>query len=278
MLSGVGALLDARRSRKRAGGRARRKYEQLRREWLRRKRRAWLIALALCALVWAAFTLLVSLFPGDQAVFSALFGGALIGVLMTMRRSPPTAIASWEEGAFGEEETAKQLRTLEKQGWVVLHDLANGTTNFDHVVLGPSGVYCLNSKWSAYRLERTAHGGLIGRHSYDDDVYTDVSKNLRQARREAAELSARIAARCGQKIWVQPVIVWWGDVDGGGRTVDGVGVVQGKCLADRLRAQSGKQVRDFDAVVAALRPRRHAASRWAGLRRRRMVDGILHQR
>ncbi|WP_309133933.1 nuclease-related domain-containing protein [Cellulomonas sp.] len=221
----------------------------------------WLLVLVVAVAFWGAFTWLVSFYPGDQAIVSAVFGGILIGVLFAMRQSPPTSIASWEEGAYGEEETAKQLRLLEREGWVVLHDLANGTRNFDHVVLGPSGVYCLNSKWSGYRLELASGGGMVGRHAYDDEVYIDVTRTLRRARSEAAELNSQIAQRCGQKVWVQPVVVWWGEVAGGGKSVDGVGVVQGRHLAERLGAQKGRPVRDFDAVVAVLRPGRHMRQR-----------------
>lgn len=198
------------------------------------------------------------LFPGDQSWAAAAFAGALFATFLVLRQRPPVGIASWEEGAFGEEETAKQLRVLEKEGWVVLHDLANGSANFDQVVIGPNGVFCLNSKWSAYRLESGADGRIVARHKYDDDLYQDIHGKVRRAKAEAAALSDRIAQRCGTKLWVQPVIVWWGDVENGGRGVDGVGVVQGKRLAERLRAQKGKPVQRFDEVVACLRPGRHS--------------------
>ena len=70
-------------------------------------------------------------------------------------------------------------------------------------------------------------------------------------------MSRQVQARCGQKLWVQPVIVWWGPVANGGKLLDGVGVVQGKYLADRLRTQRGQPIRNYEAVVAALRPGRH---------------------
>ncbi len=75
---------------------------------------------------------------------------------------------------------------------------------------------------------------------------------------EAASLSKQIERRCGQRIWVQPVIVWWGEIANGGKLVDGVGIVQGRNLVDRLRAQQGRPVPQFDRVVSVLRPGRHA--------------------
>lgn len=238
----------------------------MRRAWLRRNRRRWVYAYLVAGAFWFAFWWLLRLYPGDQSWLAAAFAGVLIGMIAALRQSPPVGIASWEEGAYGEEETAKQLRVLEREGWVVLHDLANGSANFDHVVIGPRGVFCLNSKWSAYRLETGPEGRLVARHKYDEDLYRDIRGDVRRAKAEAAALSERIAQRCGTKVWVQPVIVWWGgwgDAENGGRRVDGVGVVEGKRLVERLRAQSGQPVQRFDDVVACLRPGRHARTRSA---------------
>lgn len=257
----IRSKIEVRRNRRRAGSRARRKYADLRRAWLRRNRRLWVLAAVAGIVAWALLTWLVNLAPGDQTWAGPGLAGALFATWVAMRQSPPVSIASWQEGAFGEEETAKQLRILERDGWVVLHDLANGSKNFDHVVLGPTGVYCLNSKWSGYRLESGTDGRLVGRHKYDDDIYLSITSIVKRVRGEAAALSEQIEKRCGQRLWVQPVIVWWGDVANGGQTVDGVGVVQGKALADRLRAQKGRPVPRFDRVVDALRPGRHAHPR-----------------
>lgn len=248
---------DALWNRRRAGSRARRKYAQQRKAWLRRHRGVWLAAAGVSAAVWLAFWALMSWLPGDHTWATAAFAGALVGVLFALRQSPPVAIATWEAGALGEEQTAKQLRRLEGDGWVVLHDPANGSANFDHVVLGPAGVFCLNSKWSSYRLEESEAGRLVGRHEYDEALTVDVESILKRARGEAAALSRRIQERCGHRIWVTPVVVWWGQVANGGKLVDGVGVVEGKRLVERLRVQRGRPVPDFDAVLHSLRPGRH---------------------
>jgi hypothetical protein len=43
---------------------------------------------------------------------------------------------------------------LERQGWVVLHDLAipGSRTNLDHLVIGPGGVFVIDSKQYRRRL------------------------------------------------------------------------------------------------------------------------------
>ncbi len=55
-------------------------------------------------------------------------------------------------GADGEEATAEALAALDRQAWVVLHDVAwpgRRLANLDHVAIGPSGVFVIDSKnWS----------------------------------------------------------------------------------------------------------------------------------
>lgn len=58
----------------------------------------------------------------------------------------------WERGADGEAETAKALTVLPPDRWTVLHDVrwpGRQFANIDHVVVGPSGVFVIDSKnWS----------------------------------------------------------------------------------------------------------------------------------
>jgi hypothetical protein len=57
----------------------------------------------------------------------------------------------YERGAAGERRTADRLATL-PAGWVVLHDVrwpGRRFANIDHVVVGPSGIFVIDSKnWS----------------------------------------------------------------------------------------------------------------------------------
>jgi hypothetical protein len=65
----------------------------------------------------------------------------------------PEAVA-WRRGAAGERRTARLLGPLERQGWVVLHDLAvpGSRANIDHLVIGPGGVFVIDSKHYRGRL------------------------------------------------------------------------------------------------------------------------------
>src|SRR4051812_10265743 len=58
----------------------------------------------------------------------------------------------FEQGAAGEESTARALAALPELDWRVFHDVhwpGRRYANVDHVVVGPSGVFVIDSKsWS----------------------------------------------------------------------------------------------------------------------------------
>jgi hypothetical protein len=76
-------------------------------------------------------------------------------------RPSPDAVA-WRRGAAGERRTARLLGPLERHGWVVLHDLAvpGSRANVDHLVMGPGGVFVIDSKQYWGRLELDPTGRL----------------------------------------------------------------------------------------------------------------------
>jgi hypothetical protein len=76
-------------------------------------------------------------------------------------RPSPDAVA-WRRGAAGEQRTARLLSPLERQGWVVLHDLAvpDSRANLDHLVIGPGGVFVVDSKQYRGRLHFDPSGRL----------------------------------------------------------------------------------------------------------------------
>ena len=63
---------------------------------------------------------------------------------------------------MGERRTRPSLAGLERQGWAVLHDLAGpgSGANLDHVVIGPGGVFVVDSKQYRGRLRVDPTGRL----------------------------------------------------------------------------------------------------------------------
>jgi len=96
-----------------------------------------LTALLLIETVWGASSL-------DWVL--GIFFGAIVGALIWVWDAPPAYIENWRRGAAGERMTARALRALEHVGWHVRHDVLAERGNRDHIVLGPSGVYLLDTK------------------------------------------------------------------------------------------------------------------------------------
>jgi hypothetical protein len=94
--------------------------------------------------------------------------GLVLGVLAAMaagwrlRFQPSPDAVAWRRGAAGERRTARVLAALERQGWAVLHDLAvpGSRANIDHLVIGPSGVFVIDSKQYRGRLQLDQSGRL----------------------------------------------------------------------------------------------------------------------
>jgi hypothetical protein len=76
-------------------------------------------------------------------------------------RASPEAIA-WRRGAAGERRTARLLGQLERLGWVVLHDLGvpGSRANIDHLLIGPGGIFVIDSKQYRGRLRLDSSGRL----------------------------------------------------------------------------------------------------------------------
>jgi hypothetical protein len=94
--------------------------------------------------------------------------GLVLGALATvaagwgLRFRPSPDASAWRRGAAGERRTARLLGPLERQGWVVLHDLAvpRSRANIDHLVIGPGGVFVIDSKQYRGRLQLDRSGRL----------------------------------------------------------------------------------------------------------------------
>ena len=54
----------------------------------------------------------------------------------------------WDRGGAGEERVGRQLKSLPTDRWHVFNDVAVGDrgTNIDHIVIGPAGVFTINTK------------------------------------------------------------------------------------------------------------------------------------
>jgi len=94
--------------------------------------------------------------PSVGALLGVLLVAVVLAVLPAAGRARslyriPEEVDRWRRGADGERATAVRLRGVEALGWPVLHDraLPGTSANVDHLVVGPGGVFVIDSKhWS----------------------------------------------------------------------------------------------------------------------------------
>lgn len=108
-----------------AGGSAQRKYEDLSRSWRRSMRKQFWVIGGVMAPIVAALAAMGVIWENLRWASGFLIG-CFFAMFMILRMSPPGWIENWQDGAWGEQWTGKELHPLERQGWVVLHDLTLG--------------------------------------------------------------------------------------------------------------------------------------------------------
>lgn len=116
-----------------------------------------------------------------------LFGGLLLATvvltLVLMRRGIGR-VESYFKGARGEEQVAAHLALL-PDAYHVFHDFEAGAFHVDHVVVGPTGVYSVETK--NWRGHVTIQDGLLA-----VDGHLPSRSPLAQAAAEAKAVRARI--------------------------------------------------------------------------------------
>lgn len=136
------------------------------------------------------------------AVASQLAPHGFMGLLARLLRLE-TEATSWQIGAKGEAQVGRRLERLERRGWRVLHaiPLPSGA-DIDHLVIGPGGVFTVNTKFHAdARITVGTHVVWVNgfQHPY-----------LRNSRHEAAAAQRKLTAALGFSIAVQPVLAFLG--------------------------------------------------------------------
>ena len=180
-----------------------------------------------------------------------LLGAAVAGsagvviVLMLLA----TGTTSKMMGALAEVWTAQELRRLRRRGWRVVNHVSLRPWNIDHVLIGPGGVFAVETKWASepWNLDRL---------DSDDQVLRAVEQVLRNAR----DLRLWQEFKTVGITAVEAVVVLWGATCGDAGTlgvvqqIGGVTVVDGPHLRDwldGLPSEVTESILDENAIAAA---------------------------
>jgi hypothetical protein len=110
-------------------------------------------------------------------------------------------------GMRGERMVGQELEKLRPIGYEVFHDVVTDTGNIDHVLIGPGGVFTVEtkarSKANGAVVEYRGDEILVAGHKPDRDP-------LKQAKAQAAWVSALLEKGAGIKVRVKPVLLFPG--------------------------------------------------------------------
>jgi Nuclease-related domain len=180
--------------------------------------------------------------------------GGLVGLAVAalvgwrLRFQPSAQVTAWRRGAEGERRTARLLDRLTRDGYAVFHDLAvpgNTSANVDHLVIGPSGVFVIDSKqWTG-----SVHQGTDGLVWHD---HYPLDRSLETVRWEAQAVSRLLGTRITALLCVHGA-----HVQGGGLHAQGVAIVPAYLLRSAL---------GYDRVLSDADVELLAATAWTRLR------------
>jgi len=80
------------------------------------------------------------------------------------------SVQAWWDGRTGEMTVASILAPLMSEGYEVLHDLDIGRGNVDHVVIGPTGIFAIETKAWRGRIDLGPGGRLMCKNFDRDGV------------------------------------------------------------------------------------------------------------
>ena len=107
-------------------------------------------------------------------------------VVLAVTKEPPST-TSWAHGAAGEDRVARRLERDLGDRAIVLNDrrLTNSRANIDHLVVGPAGVFAIDTKRYSGRVEQRRVGPLFGREARLYVAGRDRTKLVDGARAQA---------------------------------------------------------------------------------------------
>ena len=222
-----------------------------------RRRRAAELAAWTHSLTWRAplvmATGLVAVALAAQAGLPwAGLAGLTVAVLVgwRLRFRPSPQARAWQRGATGERHTARLLGRLGRDGYVSLHDLAmpDSPANLDHLVVGPSGVFIIDSKQWTGHVHQSADGLVWHDHYRLDRTLATV--------RWQAEALGRLLG-----VPVAPLVCVHGaHIQGGGLHAQGVAVVPASRLRNALGHDQVLSEVDVERLAATARMRLRLAT------------------
>lgn len=149
-------------------------------------------------------------------------------------------------GAAAEVKVAEALGGL-PEGFVSFHDLAFPGFNIDHVLVGPAGIFVIETK--SHRGKVTAEGDRLILNGS-----TPEKNFINQAWSQTYQLREHLKKSTGKEYQVKPILCFTSAFVQIRQSVKGVAVINAKFLNELLKRQPQTlQSNEVDSIVAIMR-------------------------
>lgn len=159
-------------------------------------------------------------------------------------------------GYLGERAVGEALEPLLKDGYQIFHDVpvekVEGSFNLDHVVVGPTGLFAIETK--TRRKGRAREGFEDHKVFYDGKQliwpWTEDTHGLKQAQNEADWLTKWVKQMTGIQIVAKPILAlpgWWVE----SRALGPVSVQNAKNLPSNIRGKGTRVLDDAQIDLIA---------------------------
>ena len=91
---------------------------------------------------------------------------AVVFCMLLVERTATGVVDRWGRGASGEELVGEALEGLSERGWFALHDVQLDHGNTDHVLVGPAGIFAIETKSHRGRLRAAAIDSQMLKQAY----------------------------------------------------------------------------------------------------------------
>lgn len=179
----------------------------------------------------------------NPVIFTLAAGVAAVYAGVRIWRAIPR-LRALRRGLDGERAVGQYLERLREQGFQVFHDVVGDGFNVDHVLIGPAGVFTIETKTWSKPLRGPAEITFDG-ESISSPYGTPTRDPVVQARAQANWLRSVLADTTGRRFDVRPVIAFpgWFVVNGPGTFRD-VWVLEPKALPGFLEKEPSRLERE----------------------------------
>ena len=162
---------------------------------------------------------------------------ALIAILYAWRKGAPlvATIKNHRLGRDGERSVGQMLEQLRGKGYCIFHDIIGPDFNIDHVIVGPAGIFTIETKTRSKPMRGCSKIVYDG-NTVRIESGQPIDAPLDQARAQAQWVSERLNDGRATPFTVQPIVVFpgWYVERTGPRSNRDVWVLNPKMLAQCL--------------------------------------------